>query len=92
MNEFTLPVWVVAAAKSATNLLVGNKFQDTEQIELPNKEDVLLDYPKVFECIKNNCNESADEIKDALVRMSDSWADGLMNPDDITIVVIKKAS
>ena len=60
--------------------------------ELPNKEDVLLDYPKVFECIKNNCNESADEIKDALVRMSDSWADGLMNPDDITIVVIKKAS
>ncbi len=60
--------------------------------ELPNKEDVLLDYPKVFECIKKNCNESADEIKDALVRMSDSWADGLMNPDDITIVVIKKAS
>ena len=60
--------------------------------ELPNKEDVLLDYPKVLECIKNNCNESADEIKDALVRMSDSWADGLMNPDDITIVVIKKAS
>ena len=60
--------------------------------ELPNKEDVLLDYPKVFECIKNNCNESADKIKDALVRMSDSWADGLMNPDDITIVVIKKAS
>ena len=60
--------------------------------ELPNKEDVLLDYPKVFECIKSNCNESADEIKDALVRMSDTWADGLMNPDDITIVVIKKAS
>ena len=60
--------------------------------ELPNKEDVLLDYPKVFECIKKNCSESADEIKDALVRMSDSWADGLMNPDDITIVVIKKAS
>tara|TARA_A100001011_G_C14314835_1_gene847450 strand:- start:74 stop:3421 length:3348 start_codon:yes stop_codon:yes gene_type:complete len=60
--------------------------------ELPNKEDVLLDYPKVFECIKNNCNESADEIKDALVSMSENWADGLMNPDDITIVVIKKAS
>ena len=30
MNEFTLPVWVVAAAKSATNVLVGNKFKDTE--------------------------------------------------------------
>ena len=42
------------------------------------------------QCIKNNCNESADEIKDALVNMSESWSDGLMNPDDITIVVIKK--
>ena len=60
--------------------------------ELPNKEDILLDYPKVLKCIENNCNESADGIKDALVRMSDNWADGLMNPDDITIVVIKKAS
>ena len=60
--------------------------------ELPNKEDILLDYPKVLECIKNNCNESADGIKDALVDMSEAWADGLMNPDDITIVVIKKAS
>jgi hypothetical protein len=60
--------------------------------ELPNKEDILLDYPKVLECIENNCNESADGIKDALVKMSDNWADGLMNPDDITIVVIKKAS
>ena len=60
--------------------------------ELPNKEDILLDYPKVLKCIENNCNESADGIKDALVRMSDKWADGLMNPDDITIVVIKKAS
>ena len=60
--------------------------------ELPNKEDILLDYPKVLECIENNCNESADGIKDALVEMSETWADGLMNPDDITIVVIKKAS
>ena len=38
MNEFTLPVWVVAAAKSATNILVGNKFKDIERIELPNKD------------------------------------------------------
>ncbi len=39
MNEFTLPVWVVAAAKSATNILIGNKYQDTEIINLPNKEE-----------------------------------------------------
>ena len=60
--------------------------------ELPNQENILLDYPKVLECIKNNCNGSADKIKDALVDMSDLWSDGKMNPDDITIVVIKKAS
>ena len=38
MNEFTLPVWVVAAAKSATNILIGNKFKDTEIIDLPNEK------------------------------------------------------
>ena len=41
MNEFTLPVWVVAAAKSATNVLIGNKFHDTERIDLPNKEESI---------------------------------------------------
>ena len=39
MNEFTLPVWVVAAAKSATNILIGNKYKDTEIINLPNKAE-----------------------------------------------------
>ncbi len=38
MNEFTLPVWVAAAAKSAANILLGGKFKDTEIIDLPNKE------------------------------------------------------
>ena len=41
MNEFTLPVWVVAAAKSATNILIGNKYKDTEIINLPNKEESI---------------------------------------------------
>ena len=60
--------------------------------ELPNKEDIMLDYPMVFDCIEKNCSHSAEVIKDALVDLSDNWSDGLMNPDDITIVVIKKAS
>ena len=38
MNEYTLPVWVVAAAKSATKILIGKDFQDTEIIELPGQE------------------------------------------------------
>ena len=41
MNGFTLPVWVVAAAKSATNILVGNKFQDIENIYLPKEEESI---------------------------------------------------
>ena len=41
MNEFTLPVWVVAAAKSAANTLIGNKFKDTETIRLPKKEESI---------------------------------------------------
>ena len=41
MNEFTLPVWVVAAAKSATNILVGNEFKDTEVIDLPDKKESI---------------------------------------------------
>ncbi len=41
MNEFTLPVWVVAAAKAATNILIGNQFKDTERIDLPNKDESI---------------------------------------------------
>ena len=41
MNQFTLPVWVVAAAKSATNILIGNKFRDQERIDLPNNEESI---------------------------------------------------
>ena len=60
--------------------------------ELPNPTDEMLDYEKVESCIRNNAEKSADEIKDALVYLSDDWAKGVMNPDDITIVVIKKAA
>jgi cobalt-precorrin-5B (C1)-methyltransferase len=41
LNNFTLPVWVVAAAKSATNILIGNKFQNTEIIDLPNEKESI---------------------------------------------------
>ena len=60
--------------------------------ELPNPANDLLDYEKVQECIMDNAEKSADEIKEALVYLSDEWANGVMNPDDITIVVIKKAA
>ena len=32
---------MVAAAKSATNILIGNKFRDKERIDLPNNEESI---------------------------------------------------
>ena len=58
--------------------------------ELPNAKNELLDYANVFKCISENTLNSAEQIKESLIKLSDDWANGLMNPDDITIVVIKK--
>jgi hypothetical protein len=60
--------------------------------ELPNPNNELLDYEKVEQCVRNHCEKDAESIKNALVSLSDEWANGVMNPDDITIVVIKKAA
>ena len=57
--------------------------------ELPNLNNELLDYPNVFNCILENAQYSSEQIKESLVKLSDNWAGGRMNPDDITIVVIK---
>ena len=60
--------------------------------ELPNPNEEILDYEKVEQCLKNNSKKGAEEIKDALVNLSEEWSNGILNPDDITIVVIKKAA
>ena len=60
--------------------------------EQPNPNDELLDYEKVEECVREHSEKDADSIKNALVELSNEWACGVMNPDDITIVVIKKAA
>lgn len=57
MKDFTLPVWVVAAAKSATNILLGNKFKDTEIIDLPNKEK-SISVPVCSSALLDNCERS----------------------------------
>ena len=58
--------------------------------ELPSLKNEMLDYPNVFKCILENSQNSAEQIKESLVKLADDWAGGLMNPDDITIVVLKK--
>ena len=60
--------------------------------ELPNNDNILLDYDEIEKCIGVNAHKSSEEIKNALVNLADQWSNGIMNPDDITIVVIKKVA
>ena len=58
--------------------------------ECVNHEGEMLDYEPVKNCIADNGNKSAQGIIDALIGLGNSWMSGLMNDDDITLVVIKK--
>jgi hypothetical protein len=58
--------------------------------EVENESGEMLGYKAVLECVKNNGNLSAEEIKQSLFDLGSAWLDGLQNQDDITIVVIKK--
>ena len=37
-----------------------------------------------------NGNKSAQDIVNSLINLGDNWMSGLMNDDDITLVVIKR--
>ena len=50
----------------------------------------MLDYEPVKNCIEANGNKTAQGIMDSLIDLGDDWMSGLMNDDDITLVVIKK--
>ena len=58
--------------------------------ECVNHEGEMLDYDAVKECIESNGNKSAEGIIDSLIDLGDEWMSGLMNDDDITLVVIKR--
>ena len=45
---------------------------------------------EVKDCITANGNKTAQGIIDSLIDLGDDWMSGLMNDDDITLVVIKK--
>ena len=58
--------------------------------ECINHNGEMLDYDAVKECVKQNGKKSAQGIIESLVGLGDNWMSGLMNDDDITLVVIKK--
>ena len=58
--------------------------------EAPNKSGEMYDYPRLRALIQTACSQSAQGIIDTLIQSVDLWMGGLHNPDDITLVVIKK--
>ena len=58
--------------------------------ECVNHEGEMLDYEPIRECIQSNGEKSAEGIINSLIDLGDDWMSGLMNDDDITLVVIKK--
>ncbi|HIA95224.1 MAG TPA: hypothetical protein EYO16_08085 [Candidatus Marinimicrobia bacterium] len=58
--------------------------------ERVNSGEAQLDYPAVEKCVRENANKTPEEIIKTLETLGESFADGEPNPDDITIVVVKK--
>ena len=58
--------------------------------EAPNKSGEMYDYDRLRALIQTACSQSAQEIINTLVQSVDLWMGGSHNPDDITLVVIKK--
>ena len=60
--------------------------------EAENSQGEMLGYEAVFDCVKANGKESAEEQKQALLDLGSAWLGELRNQDDITIVVVKKSN
>ena len=58
--------------------------------EAPNLVGEMYDYERLGQLIENNGSKSAQGVIDSLIASVDSWLQGQHNPDDITLVVIKK--
>jgi hypothetical protein len=58
--------------------------------EAPNAKGELYDYDQLKSLIQASGHLSAQQIIDVLIESVDQWLEGNRNPDDITLVVIKK--
>jgi len=58
--------------------------------EAPSKSGEMYDYDRLKALIHKACSQSSQEIINTLVQSVDLWMGGSHNPDDITLVVIKK--
>jgi sigma-B regulation protein RsbU (phosphoserine phosphatase) len=58
--------------------------------EAPNAKGDLYDYDQLKSLIQASGHLSAQQIIDVLIESVDQWLEGMRNPDDITLVLIKK--
>ena len=58
--------------------------------EAPSKNGEMYDYDRLKALIQTACSQSSQEIINTLIQSVDLWMGGSHNPDDITLVVIKK--
>ena len=59
--------------------------------EAENTNDEMVGYEQTEERIRSMVSKSAEEIKDGLVELCDTWLDGFAElKDDMTFVIIKK--
>jgi serine phosphatase RsbU (regulator of sigma subunit) len=58
--------------------------------EAPNAKGELYDYDQLKSLIQASGHLSAQQIIDVLIESVDQWLEGMRNPDDITLVLIKK--
>ena len=58
--------------------------------EATNRNEEMLGYSAVLDCVRENGKNSAEEIKQSLFDLGGAWLNGVQNQDDITVVVVKK--
>ena len=98
VDEILIPGLPLGSMKNATFDLEKFDFNTNDALvlisdglpECVNHNDEMLDYKAVKDCIEKNGHKTADGIKKSLIDLGDKWMDGLMNDDDITLVIIKK--
>jgi hypothetical protein len=58
--------------------------------EAPNKQGDMFNYDRILQLLSVHGHKTSDQIKTEFIKAVDEWLDGENNPDDITVLVIKK--
>ena len=58
--------------------------------EQKNVEEEMFDYAKVIDCFKKTAESTPEEIISHLMKEGDAWMNGVIQDDDITLLIVKK--